>query len=121
MKLLSDVEIDRIAHAQDDGEWLTKQLTKLEWRAFASDIAQAAVQACKGRACEIADEAMMVQLQSHAQRYPGPGLVIPVDNIDAYEQVTQALEWLGPRGYVRTSGKRPGDDITIVKMPGGGS
>jgi hypothetical protein len=114
MKYLTDAEIDRIAREQDGGEWLTKQLTKLEWRAFARDIEQAAVSAATTRALQIADEAMLVQLRSFAEG-PDGAQVIPVHSIDGYEHVVEACEWLGPRGLVQTSGKRPGDSITILQ------
>jgi hypothetical protein len=111
MKYLSDSEIDRIAHAQDDGEWLVHQLTKLEWRTFARECAAKAIENARSEAFKRADEEALVAVDSFAWRaddalhVPGRG--------EHKKLVMRALDWLVPRGLA----KLDDDVITVVRAP----
>jgi hypothetical protein len=97
--LLPDTEIDRIALDQDGGEWLTKQLTKLEWRAFARDVERAAVSMAKGRAFDIADAQMRAAFTSFM--WPvADGHRIPERGGYGHTEAKAACEWLVLRALV---------------------
>jgi hypothetical protein len=109
MKYLSDAEIDRIARAQDDGQWLVHQLTKMEWRAFGRECAAKAMSNARNEAFRRADEAALVAIDSFAWRQDGT-LSVPGRG-EHRKLVKEALEWLEPRGLA----KLEGDVITIRK------
>jgi hypothetical protein len=109
MKYLSDAEIDRIAHAQDDGEWLVHQLTKMERRAFARQCGAKAIENVTADAFRRADEHALIAIDSYSWRHEG-GMKIPGRG-EHKKLVKEALDWLIPRGLATLED----DVITITK------
>lgn len=111
VKHLSDAEIDRIAHAQDDEGWLVRQLTKMEWRAFAHDIERAAVAKARGESFRIADAQMLIVLRSYAVRLSENVYRLPNPRDPA---LAEAVKWLGARGLTVFMEDAPDERVRIV-------